>query len=79
MKKIAKSKDLGDLFEREQKEISLLACNRLTHLAVNSFLLARQRVDLAPKVFSSETSAALKLACYHDNATFVLLMSKYFI
>ena len=61
----------------ERNESSSLACSRLTRLAINPPLIARQRVDLALKVFSSETSAALQLAGYHDIATFVLLVSKY--
>ena len=77
--RVARWKDLSDLYEFEARCSKTIKQSRLNNISVDPPVIARQRVDLALRVFCRETAAALQ--CFHRTGTaeFVALVANYFI
>lgn len=76
--KTAKWSDIVDLQEEDAKLSKSLRTSRLNELSINPPPISRQRVDLAIRVFCSETVAALRLSGRMVTAEFVEHVSNYF-
>jgi len=78
-KKVAKWDDLVQLQKRDSEMSKSLRTSRLNEVSVKPPLIARQRVDLALRVFCPETAAALNMIGKNETASFVKIISNYFV